>query len=126
MTGPSDPIEGVRWTDSYLLSAEIGYDVVQLRLREPSGAAVLVSALGHIGVSLVGFWDETVIETADLVDDHPFAERCFSSIAERYGSGVPDSGSPERNVRSYRTLVVTLADGASLLVSAAEFEAVRG
>jgi hypothetical protein len=125
MTGHSEPLQTVRWSDAYLLDVSVEYERVRLSLRESGGSTVEVSAWGHIGVSLVGFWDETVIEAADLVTAHPFAESCMIAIADRYGNELPETGSPERNAGEFATLVVGLSDGATLLVAASRFDVLR-
>ncbi len=109
-----------RWIDAYLLGIAIEYEQVVLDLRDSAGDLARISALGHVGVSLVGFWDETVIDDAKIVADHPFGELCRSSIEERLGTPL-DSGSPDRNSKHVETLVVSLSDGAQLLIAAASF-----
>jgi hypothetical protein len=118
-----DPEElDVLWADAQLIGIQASYDAFELALRETTGRAVRVVALGHIGFQLVGFWDETVIDSADLVPAHPFADLCVGSIAERLGGFPPATGSPARNGPRFTTLVVSLSDGATILCTAAAFQ----
>jgi hypothetical protein len=110
----------ILWADAELNGVFATYDKVELELRETTGRRVRVIAVGHIGFQLVGFWDETVIESADIVSAHPFADACVRSISQRLGESAPATGSPERNSRDFVTLVVSLSDGAVLLCAAAE------
>ena len=111
----------VLWADASLMEVHVGYDELELRLRESTGRTVKVTAVGHIGFELVGFWDETVIESAVLTSSNPFQDRCLASIGERLGDPPPATGSPDRDARSFATLAVTLSDGSVLLCSAARF-----
>ncbi len=113
----------VLWADAQIISVLVSYDNVEIGLRETTGRSVRVIAAGHVGVQLIGFWDEVVVESADIVPAHPFAERCLRSITERLGEPAPSTGSPDRNSRDFATLVVSLSDGAVLLCTAARFEA---
>ena len=101
-TGPSDPLHTV--------------DHLHVERR---------TCVGHIGLSIEGFWDEVVIADADVVEFHPFLDRCLTSLAERLGDDLPATGSPARDGRQFSTLVVTLDDGARILCSAARFEIAR-
>jgi len=124
MSGHSDPTSthlNVRWPDSQVLGVSISYDAVEIRIRESGGRLLTVVAKGHIGTQLVGFWDEIVIEDADIVESHPFEEECLTSIAERLGWPAPDTGSPERNSRRFATLVLSLSDGTFFRCVAAQF-----
>jgi hypothetical protein len=116
----------ILWADAQLNGVFATYDKVELEVRETTGRRVGVTAVGHIGFKLVGFWDETVIESADIVAAHPFADACLASISERLGEPAPETGSPERNSRDFVTLVVSFSDGAVLLCAAAELHAKPG
>jgi hypothetical protein len=70
---------------------------------------------------MVGFWDEVVVERAEIIDADAFLQECVRSLEARYGQILPDTGSPARNRRSRRVLKVYLSDGAVLRVVAAEF-----
>lgn len=124
MSGLSDASSSrlnVRWPDAQLLGISISYDAVEIQIRESGGHPRTIVAKGHIGTQLVGFWDEVVIDAADLVESHPFEDECLSSIAERLGWPAPDTGSPERNIRRFATLVLSLSDGTVLRCVAAQF-----
>jgi hypothetical protein len=116
----------IRWADAQLSGVVASYERCEFEITETSGRRVRVVAAGHIGFQLIGFWDEIVIESADIVPAHPFAERCLQSISERLGEPAPSSGSPERNAGDFSTLVVSLSDGAVLLCTAAEFHVETG
>lgn len=114
----------VRWADAQLSGIAASYDRCEFEIKETSGRRVWVIAAGHIGFQLIGLWDETVIESADIIAAHPFADRCLRSISERLGEPAPPSGSPGRNAGHFATLVLSLSDGARLLCTAAEFHVV--
>jgi len=116
-------IHDVLWADAEVERATVDYDAVVLTLRETTGRRVDVRCSGYIGLRTEGFWDEIVVEAADLVEAHPFMDRCLDSLTERLGESRPASGSPARNGGEYSTLVVTLADGCRILCVAAAFEA---
>jgi hypothetical protein len=118
-------IGAVLWADAEIQALEVNYDAVVLSLRESTGREVALRCVGHIGVLVEGFWDEMVIASADLVAAHPFMDRCFASLKERLGDDLPPTGSPARNSLEFSTLVVHLGDGAQLLCTASEFEAVE-
>jgi hypothetical protein len=100
---------------------EMSYEAISLKLVEATGRQVTLTAFGHVGVEVVGFWDEVLVDAADVVQAHPFADRCLASINERLGAVPPATGSVARNRMDYSTLVVTFSDGARLICAAAEF-----
>jgi hypothetical protein len=111
----------VLWPDARVESVNVSYDAIQIELVETSGRRVTVLGVGHIGFAIEGFWDEVIVQSASIVESHPFAERCWASIVSRQLDQV-DSGSIERNQRSFSTLVATLIDGSQMFVAAARFE----
>lgn len=112
----------VLWPDASVELVEVTYDEVRLTVREDSGRRRVVIGRGPIGVDQLGIWDETIVESAVLRPDHPFATRCWSDIQARGVNGT-DSGSPDRNLRRFQTLEVVLIDGSRLMIAAASFEA---
>ena len=115
----------VMWADADLEGLTFDYGRVELRIRETTGQRVTIGALGQIGLRICGFWDESIIESGVLVDDHPFADDCRRALVERLGSDLTKSGSPSRNRGKFSTLVISLIDGADLVCVAAEFSAER-
>ena len=113
----------VRWADAELESVTYTYDLVRIVVRETAGRLVSVEGHGPVGLEVEGFWDEAVISEADLIENHPFADRCWRSIESRLGIEPPVSGSPDRNLKSFKTLVIALADGCYIRVAAARFTA---
>jgi hypothetical protein len=112
----------VLWPDAEIQSLTVTFDEVRIELLEGSGRCVHVSAFGHIGMQIEGFWDDVAVEDAELVEGDPFGERCWESIASRGVAGF-DTGSVDRNTRSFSTLVVTFVDGCRMLLAAARFAA---
>jgi hypothetical protein len=115
----------VLWPDAEIESLTFDYDRVRLMVREPTGRVVSVDAHGPVGLEVDGFWDEIIVADADLVENHPFAERCWDSVTSRTTDDPPPSGSPDRNMRSFLTLVVTLVDGCHVRIAAARFTSAR-
>lgn len=124
MTGRSESdlaLAHVLWPDATLEQVTVDYDTVVLRIRESTGTERTIRCEGHIALGLEGFWDEVIIEHAELVSKHPTIERATSSISRRFGTSWLDSGNEERNSRRWLALIVHLADGCSLQVVAARF-----
>ena len=115
----------VLWADAEVVSLSFDYDSLRLTLRESTGATVVVSGEGVLGVEAVGLWDEVIVERGEISAGHDFAGRCWNAIRRRYGNQVPESGSPARNTRSFQTLMVTLIDGAVIQAAATSFMAQR-
>jgi hypothetical protein len=111
----------VLWPDAILVHVAADYDTVVLRIRESTGIERTIRCEGHIALGLEGFWDEVIIERAELVSEHAAIERATASIRRRFGTHWLDSGSEERNRRHWLALIVHLADGCSLEVVAARF-----
>lgn len=116
-------LEHVLWPDATLEYVAVDYDSVVLRVRESTGQMRTIRCEGHIGYGLCGFWDEVIIERAEVTSTHPFIERCVSSISQRLGQGWIDSGNEQRNSRQWRALVVHLSDGSCVEIVAARFTA---
>lgn len=127
MTGPSkdDFLHDVLWPDAHLESITIDYEEVRISLEESTGRRMTVSCWGHIGYSMVGFWDEMIVERASCDPKDPFLAECLRSLESRYGQKWFDSGSPARNTRSWNVLRIVLSDGVELKVAAAQFAAVE-
>lgn len=111
----------VRWPDSLLEKVTVDYETVRVQVRESTGTTKVVLASGYVGYALVGFWDEGVIEKVEILDDHPSIARCVESITKRLGANWSDTGSPDRNTRRWRAMLVYLSDGAVLEIVAASF-----
>lgn len=114
-------IAGILWADATLDGGSLDYDHLVLTVTESTGRRVTLTCEGYIGLALEGVWDESVVETASLVEAHPFGERCECLVRERHGDTPPDSGSPARNTANFSTLVLTLIDGTDLLCCASSF-----
>lgn len=119
-------IGAVLWADAAIQTLVVTYDAVIVSLRESTGREVSLRCVGHIGLSIEGFWDEVVIDSADLVPSHPFMDRCLASLRERLGDVLPPTGSPSRDTLEFSTLVITMGDGARILCTASEFAAGEG
>lgn len=123
MTGPSETsnLGSVLWADAEIQSVTADYSDVHIVLRESSGRTRTVRCCGYIGYSAVGVWDEIVVERAELVETDALLEECVKGLDERYRAKLPETGSPARNMRSWKALRIYLSDGAVLKVVAAEF-----
>lgn len=110
----------VRWADATLDRVAVDYDVVSLRLRESDGALKTLRAGGYIGYCMVGFWDEMIVERAEILERHDGLDACVDSIRRRLGSGWIDSGNDSRNAREWFALLVHFLDGSVLEVFAAQ------
>jgi hypothetical protein len=112
----------VLWPDSEIESIYVDYDAVSIKVLESTGSTKIVRARGYIGYSVIGFWDEVVIERAELFAQHPFIDACRDDITRRLGTIWTDSGCPSRNGRSWLALLVHLSDGSVIQVAAADLE----
>lgn len=121
MAGHSSALElgKIRWADAELRGVNIDYDAVSLIIRESDGALKTLRADGYIGYSLVGFWDEVVIERAEISETHAGLDACVNSIRQRLGTRWLDSGNESRNARHWFALLVHFSDGAVLEIFAA-------
>jgi hypothetical protein len=123
MPGPTrtSPLSDVVWTDAEIQSVRADYDTVCIELLESTGRRRVVKCRGHIGYQLVGFWDEIVVERAEFVERDPFLDDCIRAIRRANGEQPMESGDPIRNKRTWRVLLIHLADGAVLRVAAGQF-----
>jgi hypothetical protein len=123
MTGHSsyEAMSKVRWADAEVKAVAIDYDSVCLSILESDGETRTLRAVGYIGYKLIGFWDEIVVERAEMFDRHPFIDECTESINRRLGTRWLDSGNEARNRRSWFALIVHLSDGSAVEIAAAAF-----
>ena len=56
-----------QWPDADLEQASLDYDAVVLRIRESTGHVKMVRCEGYIAFEMSGFWDEMIIESAELL-----------------------------------------------------------
>jgi hypothetical protein len=111
----------VLWPDATLERVTVDYDAVVLGIRESTGTIKTIRCEGHIGLSLSGFWDEVIIDGADVLTSHPAIDRAVADITQRLGDTWLDSGNEQRNTRRWAALIVRLSDGCTLEVVAAKF-----
>jgi hypothetical protein len=111
----------VLWPDATLEQVMADYDSVALRIRESTGRIRTIRCEGHIGYALCGFWDEVIIERAEVRLEHPFLDLCVNSLSRRLGHELSESGNVERNTRKWKVLLVHLSDGSCIEVAAAKF-----
>jgi hypothetical protein len=111
----------VLWPDASIESVTADYDAIVLRLRESTGRQRVVRCEGYIGYALQGFWDEVIVSSARLMDQHPSIDRALQSLQGRLGSALGESGNVLRNTRDWKALIVELLDGASLEIVAVGF-----
>lgn len=116
-------LEHVQWADAEIAALTVNYDAIEIRLDESTGNSRTVLCAGHIGCRFVGFWDEVVVEGAEIVEHDPFIDDCVGSLATRLGRKLPESGNPHRNMGRWSMLRVTLSDGVTIDVVAAHFSA---
>jgi hypothetical protein len=114
-------LEQVLWPDATFEHLAVDYNAVVLRIRESTGTLKTVRCEGHIGLALQGFWDEVVVERAEIATEHPAIEESVSSISRRQGREWIDSGNEQRNSRRWTALLVHLSDGCCLEIVAAKF-----
>src|SRR4051794_9269865 len=94
MIGPSnkDELDKISWVDASLRSIAIDYDSVSLRIHQSNGNDSVLRADGYIGLNVVGFWDELIIERAEIVESHPGLDACIEAVRFRAGTQWLDSG----------------------------------
>ncbi len=113
--------ESVSWADAELEEISVDYDQVVISVTEPThGDTRKIVCRGHIGFELLGFWDEAVVESVQVTDRHALLDRSLEKLNQHYPRGAPESGQPQRNLRTWSVLIVTLSDGAELRVAANE------
>lgn len=125
MSGHSSPLlsKQILWPDAEIKEVVVDYDSVKIVVREATGSVKEVRCEGYIGYRVIGFWDEVVVERAEIKESGEMTSKCIEQLNSRLGQNWIDSGSPARNGRSFAELKVILGDGALLEVVAAKFTA---
>jgi hypothetical protein len=108
----------VLWPDAELIAVSVDYDAVTIEVRESTGLRRLLTCRGHVGYECRGFWDEVIIERAELLATDDFLTDCL----KRLRADPLDSGSPARNARSFGVLRIVLLDGCAVTVASTELE----
>ena len=115
-------IDDIYWPDAALQSVTATYEHIAVAVIDCNGKQIEVICLGHIGQRTIAFWDEVIVQSSRITDDHPFIAECMQAISKNYAQKIPDSGSLERNqVGKWLLWELLLADGASLQIVAKEF-----
>src|SRR5579883_3479862 len=104
-------IEGVPilWVDANLEKFEAGFDEVRIEVCEDIGSErsrKLLRCFGYIGFQIIGFWDEMIIESANMHAKHDFIAECEGRVA-----GQSKSGSEYRIAEGNRLLAIEFIDG---------------
>ena len=117
----------VLWADSSLERVEIDYNSVVLSITESTGSVVRVRCTGHIAFEFSGFWDETIVEDGEILDEGEALARATLAVGRFTDATQAQTGSPERNEVGvpFRLLDVTLIDGLHLRCVARRFETER-
>lgn len=115
----SDVLGQIRWADGSIEDIHIDYDAVTLRISQDDGKVSTLRAEGYIGCSLVGFWDEMIIERAEVVEKHAGLAACVDTVRRRQGASWSESGNEARNSRRFFALLLHLIDGCVLEIFAA-------
>jgi hypothetical protein len=118
MNGHFNNIEGagIVWPDASLEGVEAGYEDLRIRIRDDAGGRKVVHCLGYIGFQMVGFWDEVIVETAEIIPEHAFISDC-----ERRLKAMPETGAKTRVATGNLLLEIILIDGCRLWVCAHQF-----
>jgi len=114
-------LRDVVWADALLERMSVDYDAVTLVIVEANGHERRVRCEGHLSVSMIGFWDEMIIESAELHKAHPSIDAAVAAIGVRLGANRDASGNSARNRGVWECLVVRFGDGCELTIVAAEF-----
>lgn len=120
MTGHSNPkitLAQVVWADAEIQRIDMDYDDLSFLVLDGSGRLKRVICEGHLGFELAGFWDEMIVDFAELRESGAFLDRCLANISRRLGQSPLPSGNEVRNGRNAMQLVVTLIDGCELIVA---------
>jgi hypothetical protein len=120
-SGGETLLTDILWPDAELDSASVDYDDVTITVRESTGRQRSIRCEGHIGYELCGFWDEVIVEHAELTEHDEIIERCIRELSQRLGTDWPETGNASRNDRSWKALIIHLSDGAALKIVAARF-----
>jgi hypothetical protein len=111
-------LNDILWADSEIEKLEIDYSNVFLTITESNGRKRKISFKGYIGFSVIGFWDEIVIEKLLLHQKHPFLESCVNQLEKKYGKFLPPSGDKARNNKDWVLSELYLSDGTSIFIVA--------
>jgi hypothetical protein len=115
---------GIVWTDATLVRITADYDAVTLFITEANAESREVRCEGYVSFGLSGFWDEVIIERADVLAEHPAIDAAWASITQRLGAQPQDSGNIARNQRRWSCLLIRFGDGCELTVVASSFSVI--
>ncbi len=123
MTGLSDfRVHDMCWADADIDRIEIDYSDVVVWVEDSTGRMREVHFKGYIGYSVVGFWDEMIVEEVVVHETHEFLDACVSNLQRAGGVLLTDSGDENRNKRSWRLAEIRLIDEMSILIVASAVE----
>jgi hypothetical protein len=112
------------WSDATLDRVSADYDAVTLFVTQTNAQARQVRCEGHVSFGVTGFWDEVIIERADVFDEHPAIEAAWTAITRRLGQHPQDTGNMARNQRRWSCVVIRFIDGCELTVVASSITVV--
>ena len=117
MNDLSKKLSAVLWADADLCSIHIDYDDFVLEVEESSGLKRSIRCGGFIGFEVIGVWDEAIIDSAVLLENDKFTDRCVNEIQRRLGKNTPASGNADRNLKNPITMRITLIDNCIINVA---------
>jgi hypothetical protein len=121
---PKD-LTSVLWADAEIDEISIDFDSISIQIKESTGLWTTILCEGYIGYQVIGFWDESVVESGIVTQDHPFIAHCLGSIQNRYKRPPPPTGNAARDRGKWCALVITLIDGSEIVIACGDTKALK-
>lgn len=111
MNNTKENFENILWEDAELESIFIDYDNFVIKINQSNGLQKEIICQGYICYENQSFWDEIIIESAELKDEDPFLSEAIASLKNKLGKNFSNSGNDLRNKKDWKLLNIVLIDG---------------
>lgn len=106
-----DKINNSNWTDWSLKNIELDFDKIVISLSEELEGFVKFTCKDYIGLSIVGHWDETVIESIIVEYGGSLVNESIEKVKRLYGNNPIKGGGIKDIKDDWYQMNIKLIDG---------------
>ena len=92
MSSSAMEINSTNWQDYLFERLELDFDNIKIHLNDESDRNIKMVAEGYIGISYVGHWDESVVQSIKVEKGTILTEKALTIIKNNYGDMVAGGG----------------------------------
>lgn len=117
MVNVIEVLNGGGWADWKLKKLEINFETIEIRISGGSENTIYIYCNDYIGFSLIGHWDESVIDDIKVDTKGSLIDESLYTVKKLYGKSPLPGGGVKKINDSWYQLDIKLIDGNILKVA---------